>query len=62
MPNEELVKVKNENLSAAKKAKFDEFYTQYEDIEKEMNAYLEVLRPKLREAGFEEAHQHELRP
>ena len=31
----------NENLGAAKKAKFDEFYTQYHDIEKEMNAYLD---------------------
>jgi len=31
----------NENLGAAKKAKFDEFYTQYADIEKEMNAYLD---------------------
>ena len=31
----------NENLSAARKAKFDEFYTQYHDIEKEMNAYLD---------------------
>jgi hypothetical protein len=31
----------NENLGAAKKAKNDEFYTQYGDIEKEMNAYLE---------------------
>lgn len=31
----------NESLSSAKKAKNDEFYTQYEDIEKEMNAYLE---------------------
>ena len=31
----------NENLSAAKKAKKDEFYTQYQDIEKEMTAYLE---------------------
>ncbi len=31
----------NENLGAAKKAKNDEFYTQYPDIEKEMNAYLE---------------------
>jgi hypothetical protein len=33
--------VANENLSAAKKAKNDEFYTQFQDIEKEMNAYLE---------------------
>jgi hypothetical protein len=31
----------NKNLGAAKKAKNDEFYTQYPDIEKEMNAYLE---------------------
>ena len=31
----------NENLSNAKNAKNDEFYTQYHDIEKEVNAYLE---------------------
>jgi hypothetical protein len=31
----------NELLSAARKSKNDEFYTQYHDIEKEMNAYLE---------------------
>ncbi len=31
----------NQNLGDAKKAKNDEFYTQYADIEKEMNAYLE---------------------
>jgi len=31
----------NESLGDAKKAKNDEFYTQYADIEKEMNAYLE---------------------
>lgn len=29
----------NENLSKAKTAKNNEFYTQYPDIEKEMNAY-----------------------
>ena len=29
------------NLSSAKNAKNDEFYTQFSDIEKEMNAYLE---------------------
>ena len=28
----------NSNLGNAKKAKNDEFYTQYSDIEKEMNA------------------------
>jgi hypothetical protein len=31
----------NSNLSKAKSAKNDEFYTQYHDIEKEINAYLE---------------------
>jgi hypothetical protein len=31
----------NENLGNAKNAKNDEFYTQYHDIEKEINAYLE---------------------
>ncbi len=31
----------NSNLTNAKKAKNDEFYTQYNDIEKEVNAYLE---------------------
>jgi len=30
----------NTNLTNAKKAKNDEFYTQYHDIEKEINAYL----------------------
>lgn len=33
--------VANENLGDAKRAKNDEFYTQYSDIEKEMNAYLD---------------------
>ena len=32
---------KNSNLGAAKAAKNDEFYTQYFDIQKEVNAYLE---------------------
>ena len=32
---------KNENLHSAKDAKNDEFYTQYSDIEAEMNAYVE---------------------
>ena len=31
----------NQNLSAAKTAKNDEFYTQYHDIQKEINAYIE---------------------
>ena len=30
---------KNANLGAAKNAKNDEFYTQYADIQKEINAY-----------------------
>jgi hypothetical protein len=33
--------VANENLGNAKKAKNDEFYTQFSDIQKEMNAYLD---------------------
>ena len=32
---------KNSNLSQAKAAKNDEFYTQYADIQKEVNAYIE---------------------
>ncbi len=32
---------KNQNLSQAKSAKNDEFYTQYADIQKEINAYIE---------------------
>ena len=31
----------NSNMGAAKAAKNDEFYTQYADIQKEINAYLE---------------------
>lgn len=31
----------NKQINAAKKAQNDEFYTQFEDIQKEMNAYLE---------------------
>ena len=32
---------KNSKLGSAKASKVDEFYTQYADIEKEMQAYLE---------------------
>ena len=42
---------KNSGLSVAKNAKNDEFYTQWKDIEREMNAYLEfdpnVFRDKV---------------
>jgi hypothetical protein len=42
---------KNSHLGAAKRAKFDEYYTQWADIEREMNAYLEynpdVFRDKV---------------
>ncbi|HEX3962475.1 MAG TPA: adenine-specific methyltransferase EcoRI family protein [Trebonia sp.] len=45
------VRTKNTNLQSAKAAKFDEFYTQWPDIEREMNAYLEydpdVFRDKV---------------
>jgi len=33
----------NRNLAAAKAAKQDEFYTQYVDIQKEVEAYLEFV-------------------
>jgi hypothetical protein len=39
----------NENLSGAKREKFDEFYTQYHDIEKEMNAYLDFNKDVFRD-------------
>jgi len=39
----------NSNLSDAKRAKNDEFYTQYHDIEKEINAYLEFNPDVFRE-------------
>lgn len=39
----------NENLFGAKRAKFDEFYTQYHDIEKEMNAYLDYDKDVFRD-------------
>lgn len=39
---------KNKNLSAAKNAKNDEFYTQYFDIEHEMNAYLDFNKDVFR--------------
>jgi hypothetical protein len=35
------VRTKNNNLGAARAARNDEFYTQWADIEREMNAYLE---------------------
>ena len=41
----------NKNLANAKKVKNDEFYTQYSDIQKEIEAYLEyspdVFRDKV---------------
>ena len=39
----------NENLSGAKQAKFDEFYTQYHDIEREINAYLDFDKDVFRD-------------
>lgn len=39
----------NTNLSAAKKAKNDEFYTQYVDIQKEIEAYLEYDKNTFRD-------------
>ena len=39
----------NENLFVAKRAKFDEFYTPYHDVEKEMNAYLDFDKTVFRD-------------
>jgi hypothetical protein len=39
----------NSQLHAAKNAKNDEFYTQYEDIEREMNAYIEFNKNVFRD-------------
>ena len=41
IPNSQLIKMANSNLTNAKNAKNDEFYTQYQDIEKEITVYLE---------------------
>ena len=38
---------KNESLSRAKNAKKDEFYTQYEDIQSELNHYEKHFQGKL---------------
>lgn len=40
---------KNSNLHNAKRAKQDEFYTQWVDIEKEMNAYLDYNKDVFRD-------------
>ena len=40
-PNDPTTQRANSNLTKAKNAKNDEFYTQYHDIEKEINAYLD---------------------
>lgn len=44
-----MIIMKNGNLHDAKKAKNDEFYTQYHDIEKEMNAYLDFNKDVFRD-------------
>ena len=41
MQSKSINRMANTNLANAKTAKNDEFYTQYSDIQKEMNAYLE---------------------
>lgn len=38
---------KNKNLSKAKKEKNDEFYTQYEDIERELTHYMDQFKDKI---------------
>src|SRR6187549_3325812 len=41
MPMTTTTRDKNSHLGAAKRAKNDEYYTQWADIEREVNAYLE---------------------
>jgi len=41
-PDKMANKSSNSNLTNAKNAKNDEFYTQYHDIEKEINAYIKL--------------------
>lgn len=38
----------NKNLSAARKAKNDEFYTQFQDIQREVEAYVEYDKDTFR--------------
>jgi hypothetical protein len=51
VPTTKPTSYKNSNMSAARAAKNDEFYTQWKDIEREVNAYLEydpdVFRDKV---------------
>jgi len=42
-----MAKSKNVNLHKAKKAKNDEFYTMYEDVEKEVENYIDKLDGKI---------------
>ena len=41
-----MAKVKNSNLTEAKNAKKDEFYTQYEDIQNELTHYKKHFKDK----------------
>ena len=58
----------NKALGKAKEAKNDEFYTQFADIEKEMNAYLATpvgqkgikLAPKFGFAGMQAVQEPEI--
>ena len=49
MPDDETLQAKNSSLRSAAKIKFDEFYTQYHDIEREMNAYLDFDKNAFRD-------------
>lgn len=44
--NKERKAKRNQNLTAAKVRKNDEFYTRYEDIEKELENYKEFFKDK----------------
>ena len=48
----------NTNLANAKTAKNDEFYTQYPDIQKEINAYLDCNPNEFRGKTFQSRQKY----
>ena len=49
--------MKNRNLNTAKKKKNDEFYTQYEDVKKEVDHYADQLKDKIIFCNCDDSNQ-----
>jgi len=49
--------MKNRNLNTAKKKKNDEFYTQYEDVKKEIDHYADQLKDKIIFCNCDDSNQ-----